>query len=300
MSPSGPVSTSPSVHASAARAPASASASAMRVTPWARACAISVSHERSALRPTSSMSRERSTMSSACVPIEPVEPRMSSRRATPLGCHSRRQCRVNPVAESPQTPVDPQHAARHAHGVGRIDVNNHRSIRPTPSGRAGGAGDEAVGSRVACAAARARRGPRRRSTTGSARAGCTWCTAASTRSATARCAPKGGGSRRCSPAGPAPCSAIAAPPRTGGCSRRTSRVIDVTAPRSRDGVPGIRLHRSRSLDARDTTTHEGIPITTIARTLLDLAATAEATASSERSPRPSASSSTTTARSPTS
>jgi len=50
-------------------------------------------------------------------------------------------------------------------------------------------------------------------------------------------------------------------------------VIDVTAPRSRDGVPGIRLHRSRSLDARDTTTHEAIPITTIARTLLDLAAT---------------------------
>jgi Protein of unknown function (DUF559) len=49
--------------------------------------------------------------------------------------------------------------------------------------------------------------------------------------------------------------------------------IDVTAPRSRDGVPGIRLHRSRSLDARATTTHEGIPITTIARTLLDLAAT---------------------------
>jgi uncharacterized protein DUF559/putative AbiEi antitoxin of type IV toxin-antitoxin system len=48
---------------------------------------------------------------------------------------------------------------------------------------------------------------------------------------------------------------------------------DVTAPRSREGVPGIRLHRSRSLDARDTTTHEGIPITTIARTLLDLAAT---------------------------
>ena len=45
-------------------------------------------------------------------------------------------------------------------------------------------------------------------------------------------------------------------------------VIDVTAPRSRDGVPGIRLHRSRSLDARDTTTHEAIPITTIARTLL--------------------------------
>jgi hypothetical protein len=49
--------------------------------------------------------------------------------------------------------------------------------------------------------------------------------------------------------------------------------IDVTAPRSRDGVPGIRLHTSRSLDARDTASHEGIPITSVARTLLDLAAT---------------------------
>jgi Transcriptional regulator, AbiEi antitoxin/Protein of unknown function (DUF559) len=49
--------------------------------------------------------------------------------------------------------------------------------------------------------------------------------------------------------------------------------IDVTAPRSRQGVPGIRLHTSRSLDAQDTTRHEGIPITTVHRTLLDLAAT---------------------------
>jgi hypothetical protein len=51
--------------------------------------------------------------------------------------------------------------------------------------------------------------------------------------------------------------------------------IDVTAPRSRAGVPGVRLHRSRSLDARDLTTHDGIPITTVARTLLDLAATVQ-------------------------
>jgi hypothetical protein len=49
--------------------------------------------------------------------------------------------------------------------------------------------------------------------------------------------------------------------------------IDVTAPRSRQGVPGIRLHTSRSLDAQDTTNHENIPITTVHRTLLDLAAT---------------------------
>jgi Protein of unknown function (DUF559)/AbiEi antitoxin C-terminal domain len=50
--------------------------------------------------------------------------------------------------------------------------------------------------------------------------------------------------------------------------------IDVTAPRGRHGAAGIRLHRSRSLDAQDTTRHQGIPVTTIARTLLDLAATA--------------------------
>jgi very-short-patch-repair endonuclease len=49
--------------------------------------------------------------------------------------------------------------------------------------------------------------------------------------------------------------------------------IDVTAPRTRQRTAKIRPHRSRSLDVRDTTTHEAIPITTIARTLLDLAAT---------------------------
>ena len=53
--------------------------------------------------------------------------------------------------------------------------------------------------------------------------------------------------------------------------------IDVTAPRGRHGAPGIRLHRTRSLDAQDTTRHQGIPITTVARTLLDLAATARPT-----------------------
>jgi hypothetical protein len=50
--------------------------------------------------------------------------------------------------------------------------------------------------------------------------------------------------------------------------------IDVTAPRGRHGAPKIRLHRSRSLDAHGTTHHEGIPITTVSRTLLDLASTA--------------------------
>ena len=59
-----------------------------------------------------------------------------------------------------------------------------------------------------------------------------------------------------------------------GLLRTDQTRIDVTAPRGRHGAPGIRLHRSRSLDAHDTTRHEGIPITTVHRTLLDLAATA--------------------------
>jgi uncharacterized protein DUF559 len=47
----------------------------------------------------------------------------------------------------------------------------------------------------------------------------------------------------------------------------------VTAPATRHGGQGIRLHRSRCLDARDTTHQQGIPVTTVPRTLLDLAAT---------------------------
>jgi hypothetical protein len=52
--------------------------------------------------------------------------------------------------------------------------------------------------------------------------------------------------------------------------------IDVTAPATRHGIPGIRLHRPRSLDAQDTTNHQAIPITTVHRTLLDLAASTRA------------------------
>ena len=47
---------------------------------------------------------------------------------------------------------------------------------------------------------------------------------------------------------------------------------EVTAPASRAGAPGIRLHRSHFLDARDATEHRGIPVTTVAKTLLDVAA----------------------------
>jgi hypothetical protein len=59
-----------------------------------------------------------------------------------------------------------------------------------------------------------------------------------------------------------------------GLLRTDQTRIDVTAPRGRHGAPGIRLHRSRSPDAQDTTRHQGIPITTVHRTLLDVAAMA--------------------------
>jgi hypothetical protein len=55
--------------------------------------------------------------------------------------------------------------------------------------------------------------------------------------------------------------------RGGGTSR-----IDVTAPRSIKPKRGIRLHRPLSLDALDTTEADGIAITTVAQTLLDVAA----------------------------
>jgi very-short-patch-repair endonuclease len=48
--------------------------------------------------------------------------------------------------------------------------------------------------------------------------------------------------------------------------------VEVTAPCYRN-PPGIRVHRSRTLTAEDVTVHYGIPVTTPARTLLDLAAT---------------------------
>jgi predicted transcriptional regulator of viral defense system len=52
-----------------------------------------------------------------------------------------------------------------------------------------------------------------------------------------------------------------------------SALIDVTVP-SRNGRirrPGIRVHRSGRLRAEEVTVRHGIPVTTVARTLLDLA-----------------------------
>jgi very-short-patch-repair endonuclease len=51
---------------------------------------------------------------------------------------------------------------------------------------------------------------------------------------------------------------------------RWRRPIDVSAPQDRRHR-GVRAHRSRTLTARDVTRHHGIPVTTPARTLLDLA-----------------------------
>jgi hypothetical protein len=55
-------------------------------------------------------------------------------------------------------------------------------------------------------------------------------------------------------------------------SRGGTYRVDVTAPRSVKPKPGIRLHRPLSLDAVDTTIVDGIPVTSVAQTLLDLAA----------------------------
>jgi hypothetical protein len=50
--------------------------------------------------------------------------------------------------------------------------------------------------------------------------------------------------------------------------------IDVSTPhRSRRGVAGVRLHRPRRLDPDDVTEVDGVRITTVARTLVDLAGT---------------------------
>jgi len=46
---------------------------------------------------------------------------------------------------------------------------------------------------------------------------------------------------------------------------------DVTTTRQPRGIEGIAIHRTRVLDAQDITTVSGIPVTTVARTLLDLA-----------------------------
>jgi hypothetical protein len=52
--------------------------------------------------------------------------------------------------------------------------------------------------------------------------------------------------------------------------RRKATGIDVTVSTNRRNRPGVRVHRARHLHPRDTTIHDGIPVTTVARTLVDL------------------------------
>lgn len=53
--------------------------------------------------------------------------------------------------------------------------------------------------------------------------------------------------------------------------RPSSGAIEVTAPRARAGPGKLKVHRSRMLAPSDVTPVDAIPVTTVARTLLDLA-----------------------------
>jgi hypothetical protein len=52
--------------------------------------------------------------------------------------------------------------------------------------------------------------------------------------------------------------------------RRKVTGIDILVPGQRRARAGFTIHRCRALDPRDVTVHQGIPITTPARTLVDL------------------------------
>src|SRR4051794_19926918 len=51
--------------------------------------------------------------------------------------------------------------------------------------------------------------------------------------------------------------------------RSSSSAIHITVPRSRPGAAGLRVHRVRSLHPEDVAEIDGIPVTSLARTLLD-------------------------------
>jgi hypothetical protein len=61
-----------------------------------------------------------------------------------------------------------------------------------------------------------------------------------------------------------------AAPLVWGLRASERRTVDVTAPRARHGQPGIRLHRVRRLHPADRAVVDGIPVTSVARTLLDM------------------------------
>jgi hypothetical protein len=61
-----------------------------------------------------------------------------------------------------------------------------------------------------------------------------------------------------------------------GLSKHRPAPFHVTVPQPRRGRPPIRLHYARSLTDEDRELQEGIPATSVARTLLDLAAASDA------------------------
>jgi hypothetical protein len=52
--------------------------------------------------------------------------------------------------------------------------------------------------------------------------------------------------------------------------------LEVTVPQRREGPPGVRVRRTRMLVPQDFTVEDGIPVTSVARTLLDLSAVVKA------------------------
>jgi uncharacterized protein DUF559 len=68
-----------------------------------------------------------------------------------------------------------------------------------------------------------------------------------------------------------PGAVLSHPPAAGlwEVRRTSSPVLHVTVPRPRHGPRGVKVHRVRSLHAEDIAEIEGIPVTSLARTLLD-------------------------------
>src|SRR3954451_3840461 len=108
------------------------------------------------------------------------------------------------------------------------------------------------------------------STTASSRAGCCGSTAACTRSDIASSRASAFGWLRCSPRATAVLSHRSAA-ALWGMRASSARRVEVTVARRRRPRDGMLLHELK-LPADETTAHDGIPVTTPARTLLDLAA----------------------------
>ena len=60
-----------------------------------------------------------------------------------------------------------------------------------------------------------------------------------------------------------------------GIAMRSPVLVDVTRPRAARAIRGVAVHRTRRLDETERTTRNGIPTTSVTRTLVDLAGTAD-------------------------